>query len=206
MLNVPPDPPLPAMPAVPSQPPTPAAAPAAVSRPSVAPNPPGRRLALLLKLFLVPAAVVCLPTLFVSYFFGQRPGPKKAPDAAFTGLRDSLERAARERLPEGGTTFGTRFEDLSLPCPPAAAEARLALLRAAAERGGGTVTDQAEDADGRHLLVELPEANLPRFRREAALAAAISAPPGAEATAAPAAGDRVFLRLTLVPVLAPPAP
>ena len=172
---------------------------------AVGPNPPHRRLWLLLKLLVVPVAVVCLPSLFVSYFFGPRPAAPPAaapPDAAFSTLRESLERAARERLPEGTPTFGARFEDLSVPCPPTEADARLAFLRELATFCGGTATDQADDPAGRHLLVDLPEDSLPRFRQGAA--ANPSTPPTGVATNPPTGGNaRVFLRVTLTAPTAP---
>lgn len=198
------------MPAAPTQRPTIPAPADAVPNPAVptgavatgvvvGPNPPHRRFWLLLKLLLVPMAVVCLPTLVVTGFFGQRPEPKAPPDAAFSALRDSLERAARERLPEGTPTFGARFEDLSLPCAAADADARLEGLRGLAARCGGTLTDQGADPAGRHLLVELPAGSLPRFRPEAAGGVI----PPAEPTTGTTGGERVFLRLTLAP--SPPA-
>ena len=178
------------MPVVPTPRPT-----AANGTPPVGPNPAHRRLWLGLKLLLVPMAIVCLPTLFVTYFFGQRPTPKPpAPDAAFSALRDSLERAARDKLPEGTPTFGTRFEDLSLPGAPADSDALVEKLRTLATDDGGTVTDQGNDAGGRHLLVELPAAHLTHFRQRATHPEApVPSPtpdPGGDA-------GQVFLRVTL---------
>ncbi len=185
------------MPAVPTRSPSPAA-------PPVGPNPPHRRLWLGLKLLVVPVAVVCLPSLFVTYFFGQRPAPKTPPDAALAGLRESLERAARTRLPEAATTFGARFEDLALPCPAAEADGRLEALRGFAARCGGIVTDQATDAAGRHLLVDLPGGNLRRFRRE--VVGPLEPPAPDPSPAGPEDGGRVFLRVTLTPPPGSPAP
>lgn len=173
--------------------PTPRPTPAANGTPPVGPNPAHRRLWLGLKLLVIPVALVCLPSLFVTYFFGQRPAAAKSPvpDAAFSALRDSLERAARDGLPEGPPTFGARFEDLTLACSPAESDARVETLRALAVDDGGTFTDQGNDAVGRHLLVELPAARLARFRQRATHPEAPAPAPD------PGGTGQVFLRVTL---------
>ena len=71
------------MPAVPTQRPS-KDAPTRSTVPAVGPNPPHRRLWLLLKLLVVPVAVVCLPGLFVSYFFSPKAQTKAPPEAAFS--------------------------------------------------------------------------------------------------------------------------
>lgn len=183
------------------------AAPAAnLAAVTVGPNPPGRRLLLFFKLLVIPFVVVSLPTLVVGHFFGQGPRPKTTAmpsDTALAGLRDSLERAARERLPDTAnpaTAFGTRFEEFTLTCPSAEADARLGALRDLATRCGGTVTDQPADAAGRHLLVELDEADLVRFRETATVAVAPASPGTPAAGSSPPKGEKVFLHVTLAPV------
>lgn len=197
----------PEMSAVPPQTSTPVLAPKPPPA-VVGPNPPHRRLWLGLKLLVVPFAVVCLPAVVMTYFFGQRPEPKASalPDEAFGALRESLERAARQGLPEGTPPpFGARFEEVSLACLPAETDARLTALRAAAAGHGGTLTEQAADADGRRqLVVELPGDQWPRFRWAALVPPAErpTVPPGPDAAAAQ---TRVFARVTLAPgpVVAP---
>lgn len=182
--------------ALPVMPPPPASSP---------PSPLGRRLYLLCILLLLPMAAVSLPTLVITHFFGQRPAskqPTKAEEAnsaaAFATLRGSLEKAAREGLPDdAGLNFGAKFDALTLACPPEVADARLDTLRAFAAQCQGTVLDQPADATGRHLLVELPETNAARFRQLAATGTSNPelTPPAAGITA----DAKVFLNVTLAP-------
>lgn len=168
--------------------------------PPNAPRPPGQRVALLFKLLILPVVVFSLPTLLVTHFFGQRPAPKTVPAAdlaAFGTLRGSLEKAASTGLPDVTLDLGTRFDELTLPCPAEAAEARLETLRGLAARCQGNAIEQPADAAGRHLLVELPEVRLTLFRQLATEnAPAMPPPPAAE----PANGTKmVFLNVTLAP-------
>lgn len=181
--------------------------PAAPPAPHAAPPSLGRRLGLLMILLILPIGAMSLPTLVVTHFFGQRPAAKQTENASgFDALRGSLEKAARESLPDTGLDLGARFDALTLACAPEQADARLEALRGFAERCEGASIEQPADAAGRHLLVELPASAAARFRQlalegeNAAAAAPPSPPPAAERT--PAANAKVFLNVTLAPTVA----
>ncbi len=127
------------------------------------PRSAAQRLGLFVILLVLPAAAVCIPTLVVSHFFGQRPAPKEAPHTE--GLQKTLEQSANNLLPPPSAlgpdpiTVSTRTDRL---------DARLKKIILQAQALGGTASEGLSTSTEKRLSVDLPAGRLERFRQAVA--------------------------------------
>lgn len=118
------------------------------------------RLRLFLILLVLPAAAVCIPTVVVSHFFGQRPAPK--PALQTDGLQRTLEQSANNLLPQPSAlgpdpiTVTTRADRLA---------ARLEKITRQAQALGGTASEGLSTDKEKRLSVDLPAGRLEAFRQ-----------------------------------------
>ena len=124
------------------------------------PRSAAQRLGLFVILLVLPAAAVCIPTLVVSHFFGQRPAPKEAPHTE--GLQRTLEQSANNLLPPPSAlgpdpiTVAVRTERL---------DARLKKIISQAQALGGTASEGLSTSTEKRLSVDLPAGRLEAFRQ-----------------------------------------
>lgn len=118
------------------------------------------RLRLFAILLVLPAAAVCIPTVVVSHFFGQRPAPKAPPHTE--ALQKTLELSANNLLPPPSAlgpdpiTVTARADRLA---------ARLEKITRQAQTLGGTASEGLSTAMEKRLSVDLPAGRLETFRQ-----------------------------------------
>lgn len=145
----------------------------------------GQRLGLLCILLIAPVAAVTIPTLVVTGFFGQRPGPKAAahpvtaPKADLNGLGAALNRSAESLLP---TPAPLTTEPIQLRVRADHLAARAEKVSRQAQALGGSTVEGVSNPGEKHLYVDLPAGSVDGFRRALAdnsLPAPPPAPPAA---------------------------
>ena len=162
-----------------------------------------RRLGLLLILLVLPVIAVCLPAIFVTFVFGQRPRSSPAPSSAaveVSGLRNALVQNAQSVLPQPDALAS---DPIVLTVRPEHVEARAARVSALARRFGGSVSEGLPGAGEKDLYADIPLGSSAAFRQAVtAPASANPVPPGpptAPAMAPGAAGPVDHLEIILRP-------
>ena len=114
-------------------------------------------------LLLLPAAAVCIPTVVVSHFFGQRPARKEAPHTE--GLQKTLEQSAQSLLPPP-SALGP--DPITVTARADRVTARLEKIVRQAQALGGTASEGLSTATEKRLSVDLPGGQLEAFRQAVA--------------------------------------
>ncbi len=135
------------------------------------------RLRLGLILLVLPAALVCIPTMIVTGVFGQRP-KSKAPRTE--GLQQSLEQTATQLLP-GTSSLGPDATVVTVRADHLAA--RMKKISDQAQAFGGSASEGLSTATEKYLSIELPAGRADAFRQAVTSNAAVGS-----FTPAPAAG------------------
>lgn len=124
------------------------------AHPDTAPLSAPRRLGLLLILLVLPVIGVCLPAIFVTLVFGQRPRPAPAATAPDTrGLRQALEFNASAVLP---TPAALASSPTIITVRPEHVAARAERVAALARQYGGSVSEGLPQPGEKDLYVDVP--------------------------------------------------
>ncbi len=172
-------------------PPRPEVAPAPVRDNARKPRSLADRLRLGLILLVLPAALVCIPTVIITKFFGQRPQPK-APPAETKVLQLSLEQSADRLLP-GASALGPDAVTVTVRADHLAA--RMKKVTDQAQAFGGSASEGLSTATEKRLSVELPAGRAEAFRQAVTTNAAPG--PAPVSSASPAAVGKDFVDVVI---------
>ena len=165
--------------------------------PDARPRPFAQRLGLLCILLLLPMAAVTLPTLVLSYFFGQRPRLviPVAPAVDTSALRQELDGRADRLLPTPAPLTAEPIRVSVLD--PSHVGPRAEKVKAQAKACGGTAVEGLATGGEKHLFVDLPAGAVDTFRLAVSANTTLEAPafPPPTPSAAPARDQvEVFIR------------